>query len=415
MQADPNKKNIERMEERVLGSDQQQMNHMLTDSEWDHRAVIDQVALEANRWLGGHHNSCLLIDESGFRKSGKHSVGVARQWCGRWGKVDNCQVGVFAALGRGNRATLVDERLYLPGRWVEDPARCRGAGIPKQARVLKTKVQLALEMVAHQANQGVRFAWVGADGLYGKDPAFLRGVDAMDKVFVADVHCDQRVYLDDPQPVLKKKKGKRGRNPTRLEAQTPAVRVDEWKKQQPEAAWKRVKIRDSTYGELEVEVLHRRVWLWDGEESQAQHWHLIVRREVDAQQTIKYTLSNALPDTKLQRLAEMQAQRFWVERAFQDGKSECGMADYQVRKWQAWHHHMALVFMAMLFMLEERIRAVETYPLLSCSDIEELLRHFLPKRAVIKEDVIVQMEKRHEKRLATIQHAYRKQRITLLE
>ena len=229
MQADPNKKNMERMEERVPGSDQQQMNHMLTDSEWDHRAVIDQVALEADRWLGGHRNSCLLIDESGFRKSGKHSVGVDRQWCGRWGKVDNCQVGVFAALGRGNRATLVDEQLYLPARWVEDPARCRRAGIPKQARVLKSKVQLALEMVAHQAKQGVRFAWVGADGLYGKDPAFLRGIDAMDKVFVVDVHCDQRIYLDDPQPVLKKKQGKRGRKPPRLETRTPAIRVDAWK------------------------------------------------------------------------------------------------------------------------------------------------------------------------------------------
>ena len=91
------------------------------------------------------------------------------------------------------------------------------------------------------------------------------------------------------------------------------------------------------------------------------------------------------------------------------------MADYQVRKWQAWHHHMALVFMAMLFMLEERIRAVGSYPLLSCSDIEELLRHFLPKRTVKKEDVIAQMEKRHEKRLATIQQAYRKQGLRLLD
>ena len=108
---------------------------------------MDPVALEADRWLGGHHNSCLLIDESGFRKSGKHSVGVARQWCGRWGKVDSCQVGVFAALGRGPRAAWVDERLYLPQAWVEDPARCRRAGIPKAARVFKTKVQLALEMV----------------------------------------------------------------------------------------------------------------------------------------------------------------------------------------------------------------------------------------------------------------------------
>jgi len=97
-------------------------------------------------------------------------------------------------LGKDHRATLVDERLYLPKRWVEDSARCQRAGVPKSARVLKTKVQLALEIVAHQAAQGVRVAWVGADGLYGQNPAFLRGVKALGKIFVADVHCYQHTW-----------------------------------------------------------------------------------------------------------------------------------------------------------------------------------------------------------------------------
>ena len=122
---------------------------------------------------------------------------------------------------------------------------------------------------------------------------------------MADVHCDQRIYGDDPQPALKNKQGKRGRSPTRLEARTPAVRVDEWAKRQPQEAWKRIKTRDSTCGELEVEVLHGGVWLWDGDEPQARHWHVIVRREIDSPQTLKYTLSNASPRTKMQRLAEM--------------------------------------------------------------------------------------------------------------
>jgi hypothetical protein len=104
-----------------------------------------------------------------------------------------------------------------------------------------------------------------------------------------------------------------------------------------------------------------------------------------------------------------------VERAFQDGKSECGMADYQVRKWSAWHHHMALVLMAMLFMLEERVRAAGVHPLLSCSDIEELLKQFLPRRAVTQEEVLAQMEKRHKKRLASMRAHYAKQGIELLE
>jgi SRSO17 transposase len=415
MQADPNKKNMERMEERVPNADEQQLQHMLSDSPWGHQAVMDQVALEADGLLGGTRNSCLLIDESGFKKSGKFSVGVGRQWCGRLGKVENCQVGVFAALGRDRRVTLVNERLYLPEKWASDRQRCEQAGIPEEFRGFKTKVALALEMVEHQRRIGVRFAWVGADGFYGNDPAFLRGVAAMGETFVVDVHCDQRIFLEDPKPTVKKKKGKGGKTPTKLEANAPAIRVDQWLSEQPDEAWKRVKVRDSSRGELQVDVVHRRVWLWDHEESEAHCWHLIVRREPNAPKEVKYTLSNAPEETPIARLAEMQAQRYWVERALQDGKSECGMADYQVRKWRAWHHHMALVFMAMLFMLEERIRAKDTHPLLSCSDIEELLRHFLPKRVVTQDDVLEQMNKRHKKRLASIQFHYAKQGIALLE
>ena len=266
-------------------------------------------------------------------------------------------------------------------------------------------------MVSHQRRLGVRFSWVGVDGGYGKEPGFLRHLEAMGEVFVADVHCDQRLHLEDPKPEVPQRQRPRGRKPSRLKIRTPSVRVDRWAAGQPEEAWKRLTLRDGTGGELQVEALHRRVWLWNGEEAEAKCWHLIVRREVDSPRTIKYTLSNASANTPLERLARMQARRYWVERALQDGKSECGMADYQVRRWSAWHHHMALVFMSMLFMLEERLRAAESRPLLSCSDIEELLRHFLPKRALSKQEVIAQMHKRHRKRQTAIEAAYRKQRL----
>ena len=108
---------------------------------------------------------------------GKQSVGVARQWCGQLGKIENCQVGVFAALGRGTEATLIDERLFLPERWTADPKRCQAAGIPAERRGFKRKHDLALEMIAHARQHGIGFAWVGFDGFYGSDPAFLRTLD----------------------------------------------------------------------------------------------------------------------------------------------------------------------------------------------------------------------------------------------
>jgi len=403
------KKNMERMEEVVVEADDQRLQHMLTESPWDHRAVLDQVALGADKCLGGTADSCLLLDESGLAKKGKHSVGVQRQWNGRQGKVDNCQVGVFAALGKGHMSTLIDERLYLPEEWTSNPARCRKAGIPDAQQKHQSKSELAVEMVRHQRALGLRFAWVGADGGYGKDPAFLRGLEAMGETFVVDIHKDQQIYLQDPQPIVPETTTTRGRRRSRRQAQTDRIRVDQWLDAQPDTPWQQVTIRDSSKGKLCVEILHHRVWLWDGKEAQARQWHLIVRREIDSPQTIKYTLSNAPTETPSHRLAQMQAQRFWIERSLQDGKSESGLADYQARKWRSWHHHMALVMMAMLFMLEERVLQEDDHPLLSCSDIESLLRMFLPRRDIERDEIIRQMTKRHRKRKTAIDSRYRKQ------
>ena len=269
------------MAEVVPESDEQSYQHFLSNSPWNERPVLDQVAREADRLLGGSAQSALILDGTAFGTKGKKSVGVARQYSGRQGKVDNCQVGVFAVLSHGDRGVLVDQRLYLPAEWTSDPARCDAAGVPKAHQVLKTKPRLALEMIRHQRRQGVRFAWVGADGEFGNDPAFLRALDDDGETFVIDVHRDQRVYLEDPRPQVPPRQGKRGKAPTRLKARTEPIEVQQWKQEQPESAWKTVELRDSTKGKLRVQVLHRRVWLWDGEEAPARQWHLLVRREID--------------------------------------------------------------------------------------------------------------------------------------
>lgn len=226
---------------------------------------------------------------------------------------------------------------------------------------------------------------------------------------MAEVHKDQQVYLEDPAPRLPEKKSSRGRTPTRLEAQTASLRVDEWVAAQPEESWQKITVRHSTKGLIRVEALHARLWLWNGVEEQPPHWHVVATREVGSRKTIKYMLSNAPEETSLKRLVQMQRQRFWIERSFEDAKSESGMADYQVRGWLAWNHHMALVTMAMLFMLEEKLLHKQKHPLLSCSDIETLLAHFLPRRDVTIEEVVRQMEARHRARQAAIKSSYRRQ------
>lgn len=403
------RKNMERMEEVVPDSNYQSLQHFISDSEWETRDVLDQVAREADRHLGGSESSCLLLDETAFQKKGESSVGVERQWSGRLGKVENSQVAVFASLAQGKYATLIDTRLYLPKSWIEDPERCLAAGVPESEMVLKSKADLAFEMVVQARHNGVRFSWVGVDGGYGKEPGFLRRLEDHGEVFVADVHKDQQIYLEDPDPLVPEKKTPRGKKPTRLQAQSASQRVDAWAAAQSAELWQKVAVRPGTKGEVRVEALHGRMWLWDGREEKARFWHVVVIREVSSPETIKYVLSNAPAETSLERLVQMQRQRFWIERSFEDGKSESGLADYQVRGWRAWHHHMALVMMAMLFMLEEKLLHKQSHPLLSCSDIEVLLAHFLPRRDVTVTEVVRQMEARHKARQKAIESAYRRQ------
>jgi len=403
------RKNMERMEEVVPESNYQSLQHFISHSEWDARAVLDQVAVEADRHLGGSADSALLLDESASEKKGEKSVGVARQWNGRLGKVENSQVAVFASLTKGQYSTLIDTRLYLPKEWTQDPQRCLAAGVPQSELAHKSKAELAFEMVVHARQNGVRFGWVGMDGGYGKEPALLRRLEDQGEIFMADVHKDQQIYLEDPDPVVPERRSSRGKQPTKLEAQKASQRVDEWAKAQPPEAWRKVTVRPGTKGDVRVEALHARVWLWDGSEQKARCRHVVATRELRSPETIKYSLSNASAETTPERLVWMQRQRFWIERSFEDAKSECGLADYQVRGWLAWHHHMALVMMAMLFMLEEKLSQKKSYPLLSCSDIEFLLAHFLPRRGVAGAEVIRQMKARHRARQNSIDSAYRRQ------
>ena len=394
------------MAEAVPHSDDQVLQHFLTNSAWDDQLVIDQIAQDANQLIGGNKDSCLILDESGIPKKGTKSVGVARQWCGQLGKVENCQVGVYSVLGFQDHATPIGNRLFLPEAWINDEKRCIEAGIPQEHIEFHRKHDLALQLVIQARVQGVAFSWVGADGLYGEDPSFLRSLDQMHEIFMVDVHKDQRIYLEDPNPIVPPPKSTKGRKPSKLKAQTTAMRVDKWAAQQPEDNWQRVHVRDTTKGKLLVDFLHKRVWLWDGEEAHAHCWHLIIRREVKNKK-IKYTLSNAPENTNLKRLAFMQAQRYWIERVFQDAKNQCGLGEYQARKWRSWHHHMAMVMMAMLFMLEQRLLHKKQYPLLSCFDIVSILSFILPHRAINKQELIRQLEVRHERRRSAIESAYR--------
>jgi SRSO17 transposase len=393
----------------VEGGCAQQFQHFISESPWDHEPVVAQIGRDADAVLGGKETSALIIDESSFPKQGDRSVGVARQWTGRLGKVDNCQVAVFGVLTDDQRHTPVDMRLYLPGVWTDDPVRCEKAGVPESAREHKSKSELALEIVRRARERGIRFEWVGVDAGYGKEPAFLRALDDAGETFVADVHRTQRVWTEDPGLHVPEMKSRRGRPSKKQQAATTSITVEKLAKGIPPQDWTRCTLRDSTRGELRVDIATRRVWVWDGKEARARCWHLIVRREVRSVKTIKYSVSNAPADTPTLRLGQMQGQRYWVERAFEDAKGECGLADYQALGWRSWHHHVAIVMLAMLFIVQQRVANQPGLALLTPRDIVEMLKETLPRKPEGKNALVARIIERHERRRGAIESRFRTQ------
>ena len=153
--------------------------------------------------------------------------------------------------------------------------------------------------------------------------------------------------------------------------------------------------------------------LWDGEEAEAQCWHLVVRREVGSPKTIKYTVSNAPADTPVLQLGKMQGQRYWVERTFEDAKGQCGLGDYQVLGWRAWHHHVTMVMLAMQFIAEQRAEHQPGLELLTPRDIVEMLKETLPRKPEGRDALIARINQRHARRRGAIESRYRTQQKTV--
>ncbi len=208
------------MTEVVPGTEYQSLHHFTTHSPWEYLPVMDQVAVDADRLFGSSHDTAFIIDECTLPKKGKKSVGVARQWSGRLGKVDNCQTSVHASLVNGAQVALIACRLYLPKVWTNDRKRCKAAGVPDDIK-FKTKSQLALDIIRHARSTGIRYAWVGVDGGYGKEPLFLQALEDDGEQFVADAHKDQSISLEDLKLYILERQSSKGRAPSAYKTDAP--------------------------------------------------------------------------------------------------------------------------------------------------------------------------------------------------
>jgi SRSO17 transposase len=261
------RKNIGRIEEDVAASNYQGMQQLLSDSPWDHEALLTTVAHQAEGLLGSHRDTALYLDESSFVKKGEASVGVQRQYCGRLGKLENCQVGVFACLGRAQRALLVDFRLFLPEAWAQDAERCAKAKVPEVQRVHRTKAELALAMVETARARGLSYQWIGGDEVYGNNSGLTEALDDLGEIFLMDVAANLKVWDADPRLAPPPSRGRRSRRSPALTPQNRAARqgsVAEWTQEHFDQQSRPVTLRQTTKEPLDYPVWVKEVWLWEG-------------------------------------------------------------------------------------------------------------------------------------------------------
>ena len=418
MKCEKSHTNMERIKEHDIDSETEyhQYYHFLSESKWDYQSVNECTMLQASNLLQeikikNGKPTGLIIDESAHLKKGNESVGVARQYAGVVGKVDNCQVAVYCTLTNDENSTLIDTALFLPQKWVDDKKRCDKAHIPDNKRIFKTKPELALEMIKTKVALGVKFDWIGGDGLYGHNSELTRGLDKEGLFYVLDIHKDETIFLEEPIFSIPKKNKKKGRTPTNRMPNVEPFRVDKYCNELTDSDFEKVTVRKTAKGWKHVLVHTAAVWHWDGLEEKAKARTLVITKTLGKNSKIKFSFSNGKVDQySKQEYAYFQCSRYWVERSFDDAKNELGLSGYQVRGWLAWHHHQALVMMACLYLMKIRYAEKPNYELMSVRDARiMIIAHIYADQKTIT-ILHNQMLKRHKDRKRDIDRYYKNEK-----
>jgi SRSO17 transposase len=332
--------------------DRQGLQKFVGQSPWDHRPLLAELARQVGRELG-EPDAVLVFDPSAFAKKGSASVGVARQWCGRLGKLENCQVGVSLAYVSRRDHALVDTRLYLPREWTGNRKRMLTAGVPRGTR-FRTRHELALDML-DEHGPARPHGWVTGDDEMGRSSWFRQQLQARGERYLLAVPSNTSVRdLAAGVPYAG-----RGRRPM-----APFGRADRWAAGLPAGAWEAVEVRGGEKGPLVVQVARCPVQARaDNRVSDAAEVLVAVReRQPDGSWKHDYLLSNAPPETPVAEFARVFNAEHRVEEALKRAKGEVGLADYQVRTWGGWHHHQALSLVAAWFLTRETRRGKKADP-----------------------------------------------------
>jgi len=362
------RKSIEPMAREVTGGNVRGLQRFLSDVVWDeeqmrwnyHHLVADEM---------GDPEGVLMFDETGFVKKGKDSVGVARQYCGSLGKVENCQVGVFAGYASRYGYALVEKRLFLPEQWFQDAyaARRRKCHLPEEV-TFHSKPQLAAAMLQAIAHEGLLpFKYIVADCLYGNSPDFLDAVDACVGVTaLVAIPSETRCWLQPPRTEDKTYtyKGEVRSKRVLVGSDTSPCTVAAVAASLPASRWYRRQVAEGTKGPIAYAFARQRVTLCKDGLPERTVW-LVIKRTVGSESSYSYAISNAPVSIPWRTLVWLSGIRWAVEQCFEECKSELGMDHYEVRKYRGWEHHMLISMLAHFFLWHLKLRLGKKSP---CAD-----------------------------------------------
>jgi SRSO17 transposase len=327
--------------------ERQGLQKFIGQSAWDHRPVVAELVRQVADDLG-EADGVLVFDPSAFPKQGSESVGVQRQWCGRLGKIDNCQVGIYLGYVSRQDHALVDMRLYLPKEWANRKRRRNKVGVPAEVG-FRTRHELMLEML-DEHGAVLPHAWIAGDDELGRSSWFRQELRARHECYVLAVPSNTLVRdLTESDPPYEG----HGRRP-----RVPFRRVDRWCAEVPDRVWQTIEVRDGEKGPLLTQGLRRLVQArTEGKASDVAEF-LVVFRERQGDGTWKhdYLLSWAPLATPLWEFARVFKAEHRIEESLKRAKGEAGLGDYQVRTWQGWHHHQTLSLLATWFLTRETRR-----------------------------------------------------------
>ncbi|MFZ1983217.1 MAG: IS701 family transposase [Desulfatitalea sp.] len=357
--SDLERKSIEPIALAVKDGNVRAMQRFVSDAQWDDDNIGIKYRSSVNDDLGSP-NGAMIFDESGFVKKGDDSIGVARQYCGTIGKVDNCQVGVFAAYTSEHGYAIVDKRLFIPKEWfTQDYAlRRKKCDLPEDIS-FRTKPELAADMLRTiSAEKILPFKYILADSLYGMSPEFIEACEALpEATYLVSVSKKTLCWLKRPLLMTRQYRwGGRTKTKTVVaDSDSKPISVEELGKNINEYFWYRRQVSEGTKGPIVYEFTRRQIVLSANGLPQKTLW-LLIRRTIGDDPQYNFFISNASPSVRLKTLVWLSGLRWAIEQCFEETKTELGMDHYEVRKYMGWHHHILTCMLAHFFLWHLKIR-----------------------------------------------------------